>query len=145
MLVAVALLGALTHQSLSLWWPAKRGQSTFFGNYRAVRASVYAGAVVLLYVLVAVMGAILYPEYRLIILPFFYKHGLKSLGGWFELKEHFIAIGLGLLPLYWYIWKRTPLDEYVRTRAILTTILAVTVWYSFLVGHVVDNAKGFGS
>jgi diacylglycerol kinase len=31
------------------------------------------------------------------------------------------------------------------TRAIVTTLLAVIVWYSFLVGHVLNNIRGFGS
>ena len=38
-LLAVALIGALTHQALSVWWPATGGNRSFFGNFRAVRAA----------------------------------------------------------------------------------------------------------
>jgi hypothetical protein len=65
--------------------------------------------------------------------------------GLFDLKEHFVAIGLALLPAYWVCWRRPRADEPARTRAALTAILAFIVWWSFLIGHVLNNMKGFGS
>jgi hypothetical protein len=50
-----------------------------------------------------------------------------------------------LLPVYWLLWKKVPLTEQVAYRAIVTTILAAFVWYSFLVGHVLNNLRGFGT
>jgi hypothetical protein len=35
--------------------------------------------------------------------------------------------------------------EKAATRAIVTTLIAVIVWYSFIVGHVLNNIRGFGS
>jgi hypothetical protein len=64
--------------------------------------------------------------------------------GIFEIKEHFIAIGLFMLPAYWLYW-RTPLAaEQATARKYMTTILAFFVWYGFLVGHILNNIKGFG-
>jgi hypothetical protein len=154
LLLAVTLLGALTHQSLALLWPARYVAPAAGGGaadppitsaYRAVRVTLYTNAVIALYLVTAVAGAFLYGPYRISVLPFFYGHGLKLFGGIFELKEHFVVIGLALLPVYWLLWKKVPLTEQVRSRAAVTAILAVFVWYSFIVGHVLNNLKGFGT
>jgi hypothetical protein len=69
---------------------------------------------------------------------------LRPAEGAFEVKEHFAAIGLGLLPAYWYYWRLPLAPEHARTRAMLTSILAFIVWFGFLVGHVLNNIRGFG-
>ena len=154
LLLAITLLGALTHQAVALLWPAGRLAATAGGSaaspsllhaYRAVRVNLYTNAVIALFLLTAIAGAILYGPYRLTVLPFFYGHGLKLFGGVFELKEHFVVIGVALLPVYWLLWKKVPLTEQTRYRTIVTAILACFVWYSFLVGHVLNNLKGFGT
>ena len=65
--------------------------------------------------------------------------------GLFDLKEHFNSIGLALLPAYWVCWRQPRADEPARTRAAVTSVLAFIVWWSFLIGHVVNNIRGFGS
>jgi hypothetical protein len=52
---------------------------------------------------------------------------------------------MGLLPAYWYFWRKPFGEEHPRTRAALTLILAFIVWWSFVVGHIVNNIRGFGS
>jgi len=63
--------------------------------------------------------------------------------GSFELKEHAVAIGAALLPAYWYFW-RNP-DSSRATRTGVTLLLAVIVWWAFMVGHVINNIRGFAS
>lgn len=154
LLLALTLLGALTHQTVALLWPARGPAPATAGGpaapavtraYRAVRVSLYTNAVIALYLITAIAGAFMYGAYRLTVLPFFYGHGLKLFGGIFELKEHFVVIGLALLPVYWLLWKKVPLTEQTGFRASVTAILAVFVWYAFLVGHVLNNLKGFGT
>ena len=65
--------------------------------------------------------------------------------GLLELKEDFLAIGLGLLPAYWVCWRRPLGAERGGTRAALTAVLAFIVWWSFLVGHIMNDIMGFGS
>jgi hypothetical protein len=153
LLLAITLLGALTHQTVAVLWPARpvvpapggHVGSPFTRAYRGVRVQLYTNVVIWLYLITALVGAFLYGPYRLTILPYFYGHGLKLFGGVFELKEHFVVIGLALLPVYWYLWKKVALNEQVAWRAAVTTILAVFVWYSFLVGHVLNNLRGLGT
>jgi hypothetical protein len=50
-----------------------------------------------------------------------------------------------LLPAYWVCWRKPLADELGRTRAALTAVIAFIVWWSYLIGHVMNNIMGFGS
>ena len=141
-LLAVTLLGAVTHQAIGAWAPAKKPVSSFVGRIRSVPPAAYANAIIVLYVATAALGAIIYPTYRLSVRIVLEQMQLFGANGAFELKEHFVALGLGMLPAYWYFW-RQPLPDYARTRAVMTAVLAFVVWWSFLVGHVLNNIRGF--
>jgi hypothetical protein len=140
-LFAVALLGAITHQAAAVLLPAARPAGSFVGRFRAVPGPSYVNAIVVLYLVTAVLGGVLYTEYRIGVRTVVEQLGMWSAHGAFELKEHFAAVGLGLLPAYWYYWRFTGEP---RTRAVLTAFLAVIVWWNFLVGHVLNNIRGFG-
>ncbi len=141
-LLAVTLLGAITHQTIGVWMPASKPADSFVARVRSVSPVTYAGVIIALYVATAVLGAIIYPSYRLNIRIVLEQMQLSKANGSFELKEHFVALGLGMLPAYWYLW-RQPLTDYARTRAILTGIIAFIVWWGFIVGHVLNNIRGF--
>ena len=104
----------------------------------------FANAIVVLYAVSALLGAIVYLDFRVDIRPDLERAGHWQALGLFDLKEHFVAIGLALLPAYWVCWRRPHADEPARTRAALTSILAFIVWWSFLIGHVLNNIMGFG-
>ncbi len=144
-LLAVTLLGAITHQAISVWLPLRKKPGSFVGRMRSVPATSYVNAVVTLYVITATLGAIIYPEYRLSVRVVLEQLGFRVQNGLFELKEHFVAIGLGMLPAYWYFWRQPLAETYMRTRAVLTVVLAFIVWWSFLVGHILNNIRGFES
>ena len=104
----------------------------------------FANAIVALYAVSALLGAVLYLPFRVDIRP-----GLERAGQWqalgvFDLKEHFVTIGLALLPTYWVCWRQRRTDDPSRTPVALTLILAFIVWWSFLIGHVLNNIMGFG-
>jgi hypothetical protein len=143
-LVAVALLGALTHQTLATWAPAHARPGSFFGRFRAVPTAAFANAIVVLYAVSAILGAVVYLYFRVDIRPTLEQAGHWQAIGLFDIKEHFVAIGLALLPAYWVCWRQPRDGESTRTRTALTAILAFIVWWSFLIGHVTNNIKGFG-
>ena len=142
-LLAAALLGAVTHQALAASIrraePRKR---SFFARFRNTDAAAYGTPVVVLFVAVMVAGAILYPRYRLIVRPLLQTMDLRAANGAFELKEHFSAIGLILLPAYWACWKQPLAPEYGWARVWLTWMLALTVWWNFVVGQLLVAIKG---
>jgi hypothetical protein len=143
-LVAVALLGAITHQTLSACAPAKSRPGSFFGRFRTVPPAAFANAVVILYVVSALLGGIVYLYFRVDIRPHLERAGHWPALGFFDIKEHFASIGAALLPAYWVCWRRPRPDESHKMRSALTAILAFIVWWEFLTGHVVNNIRGFG-
>jgi hypothetical protein len=144
-LVAVALLGAITHQTLAAWAPATAEPDSFFGRFRAVQSASFTNAIVVLYVISALLGAILYLYFKVDIGPNLERDHHWQAIGFFDLKEDFVAIGAALLPAYWVCWRRPLVDEPSRTRVALTAVLAFIVWWGFLVGHVINNIMVFGS
>jgi hypothetical protein len=146
-LLAVALLGALTHQAMSVLMPVRqaRGETNFVTRFRAVQGAGYAAAVCALWVVTFIFGAWIYTEYRIYVRIPIEQAGFWKTQGFFEMKEHLATIGLGLLPIYWYLWKNFRNAEYNRPRKWVTGYLAGTCWFIFLVGKVVNNVRGFGS
>jgi hypothetical protein len=146
-LLAVALLGALTHQAMSVLTPVRQvaGGAGFVTRFRAVPGAGYASAVCVLWIVTFIFGAWIYTKYRIYIRIPIEQQGFWKTQGFFEMKEHLATIGLGLLPIYWYLWKNSRNAEYNSPRKWVTAYLAGTCWFNFLVGHIVNNVRGFGS
>src|SRR3954467_15690047 len=115
-LLAVALLGAVTHQLVSVWAPVRATASSrgapkgMVSRYRGVSSAAYANTIVSLFIVTTLMGWVLYAHYQLGARTFITDGGYWKTFGVFEIKEHLVAISLGMLPAYWYYW-RSPLDE----------------------------------
>lgn len=144
-LVAVALLGAITHQTLAVWIPARTHSGSFFDRFRAAPPASFANAIVVLYASSAILGAFVYFYFRVDVMPALERTRRWEALGLLELKEHFAAIGLALLPAYWVCWRQPQVDKCARARAALTAVFGFIVWWAFLVGHVLNNIMGFGS
>jgi hypothetical protein len=140
-LLAVVLLGGITHQAVSVAWPS-RNKIGIVRSYRAVSGSVYTNANIALYLATATLGGIIYPVYRIGVRTFLENARLMQATGAFELKEQFVAIGFGMLPLYWLVWRRPSEAGAKPARIAVTLILCAIVWYGFLVGHVLNNIRG---
>jgi hypothetical protein len=149
-LLAVALLGAITHQAMSVLMPVRRvagavGETGIVTRFRSVQGAGYAAAVCVLWIVIYIFGSWLYTKFRMYVRIPIEAQGFWKTQGVFDLKEHVASIGLGLLPIYWYFWKNARNTEYDSARKWLTVVLAAMVWYMFLVGHIVNNVRGFGS
>jgi hypothetical protein len=96
-------------------------------------------------VLTFVLGAWIYTQYR-----FTARLALEQLRffktvGVFEMKEHLATIGLVMLPAYWAFWRHPSAEDYAAARRQVTLFLAILIWANFLIGHIANNARGFGS
>ncbi len=144
-LMAVALLAAVTLQAASVLTSARQAAGNFIDRFSPVPAASYAAVIVILYMPQALLGAWMYLKYRLYVrIPMEQLRHWWTLGA-FEFKEHIIAMGIGLLPAYWYLWRQPLSDEDAGLRRWLTVFLAVTVWYAFGAGHVANDFRGIGS
>ena len=142
--MAVVLLAAVTLQTVAILMPVRQAAGNFVTRVRAVSPSSYVVLITILYVPTFLLGAWVYIKYRTYV-----RIPMEQLGHWwtvgtFEFKEHIVSMGMGLLPAYWYVW-RHPSEEYANVRKWLTIFLAVSVWYSFLVGHTANDFRGVGS
>lgn len=137
-LAAVVLLGGLTHQ-VAASVPVGRSVTGFLSRYRAVDGSVMANAIVLAYLVTFILGTLIYPTYRLDVRIALVEMRLPWAIGLFEIKEHWAAIGLASLPLYRHLWRS---GEAPAGRSMLTALLALVVWFNFVVGHLLNNLRG---
>jgi hypothetical protein len=143
-LLAVALLAAVTLQAVAVLLPARQAAGNFIDR-SPVPAPSYAAMIVILYVAQALMGAWIYVKYRTYVrIPMEAQRHWWMVGS-FEFKEHIAAMGLGLLPAYWYFWRQPLSAEHDIVRRWLTVFLAISVWYAFIVGHVANDFRGVGS
>jgi hypothetical protein len=144
-LLAVILLGALTHQALSVAAPVRPAVSTsgFITRFRNVRGAGYATAVCVLWVVTFILGAWIYTKYRIAIRIPLERNGYWKTLGFFELKEHATTLGLVILPAYWYFWKNAKNAAYAAARKWTTVLLTSLCWFAFIVGHLLNNARGF--
>jgi hypothetical protein len=145
-LCAIVLLGSITHQAMSAAWPS-RNKSGLIGSFRAVSGAVYTNTNIALYLVTAILGGTIYPVYRVGVRTYLESARLYPAVGSFEIKEQFISVGLGLLPLYWLVWRRPMQADAMGTgaktaRIAVTLMLCFIVWYALLVGHVLNNMKG---
>ena len=144
-LVAVALIGAITHQALATCAPYNAKPHSFFGRFRAIPAERFANAIIVLYLTSALFGAVVYLYFKIDVQPNLERDRHWHALGFFDLKEDFAVIGLGVLPAYWFCWRGADDGKHHHIRAALTLLLAFIVWWSFLVGHVLNDIRGFGS
>jgi len=141
--VAVALLAAITLQAAAVLLPAPQVAGAP-GPFGPLLTAPSATLIVILYVVQALLGAWIYIKYRTYV-----RIPMEQLSHWwtvgaFEFKEHIISMGLALLPAYWYFWQPPQSAQHPRIRIALTLFLAVTVWYSFISGHVANDFRGVG-
>lgn len=141
-MMAVFLVGAITHQAIGVWKTKPAPSGTFFQSLVNVRGMTYVNAIVLLYVITAILGGVVYPYYVLDVKGSLTDAQMNEAVGAFEIKEHFAIVGLAMLPSYWYLWKKVPATDFRRARQLNTTLIFAMVWTTFVVGHILNNIKG---
>jgi hypothetical protein len=89
-------------------------------------------------------GVVIYPTYAYHVRYLFSDEHTPWATALFEIKEHILAVGLGILPFY-YLASRDAalLAPRQRTLYLLSVwTIAAIVWYSFVVGGILVNVKG---
>ena len=143
-ILAVFLLGAITHQAIGASWPVSKKSAGFVSAVRGVNGMNYTNVVIFLFLVTFAIGTVIYPTYRLNVRTVLQEYKDLKPEGMFELKEHFLSLALALLPAYWYFWRQAS-DANRVARAVLTSLIAFAVWWGFLTGHIINNIRGFGS
>ncbi len=142
-LMAIMLIGAITHQMFSVLRRTPPAPARdFLNRFRNVNATAYVDFITWTYLITFLLGGWVYVWYRIDVRPVMEDLGYWSLFGAFEIKEHFGAFGFFLLPMYWLLWKRPELASFRSTRNAITCLFGLFVWWALVAGHIINNYKG---
>ena len=139
-LAALGLLGTLSFQAIAMGNATLPHKPSFLTRYRSFDVSGLSGIIAALLVIVVSLGGILYPYYRVTLRPYLESHDLRLINGAFEIKEHFAALAILMLPAYWAAWRNWEAPGQATARRALTWMLTAMVWWNFAVGHVLNYA-----
>ena len=137
--VTFVLVGSLTHDLLVVIKYVR-------GKFGRKKLELYYCKVALWsYVIVYILGALIYPAFRVYMRAEYFEPDLPWAMGLFELKEHWGALGLAFFFVYYYLRKsfepnveKDKLWFYVP----LCVILNVIVWYKIIIGCYLSLLKG---
>src|SRR6267143_3537682 len=103
-ILAVFLLGAITHQAVGAAWPVTKRGSGFFSSVRGVNGMSYTNAVIVLFVVTFTLGCIIYPTYRINVRTG--PAGIPAVQARGDVRDDgaSVALSLALLPVYWIFW-----------------------------------------
>lgn len=133
------LIGSMTHNLLIVigYVRGKFGRQKLEWLY--VKVSLWT------YTIVYVIGALIYPAYRVYLRHDYFDPQLPWATGLFEVKEHWGALGLAMFFVYYFLRKSfQPAEEkdklflYVP----LCLLLNVILWYKIAVGCYLTLLKG---
>jgi hypothetical protein len=142
-LLAVSLLAMVTLQAVAILMPVRQAAGHVVDRFSPVPAASYATLIVVL-ICPSAHGRVGLCQVRYVRIPMEQLRYFWTVGS-FELKEHVVTMGLGLLPAYWYFWQEPLSAEHAIVRKWVTVFLAISVWYAFLVGHTANDFRGVGS
>lgn len=137
--VTFMLVGALAHNLLTVfrYLRGKFGKKKL--ELRYIKYALWS------YVIVYVLGALIYPAYRVYIRGAYFDPELPWATGLFEVKEHWGAIGLAFFVVYYLVRKSfDPQEEPNKLyfHIPLCILLNVIVWYKVVVGCYLSVLKG---
>jgi hypothetical protein len=74
--------------------------------------------------------------------PYLELHNFRVANGAFEIKEHFAALAILMVPAYRQAWSGASAAELVLNRRALTTLICGMIWWNFLAGHLMNYTAG---
>jgi hypothetical protein len=138
---SIVLIGAATHH-------AREMRHYLRGSFaREKLEKTYARVVSVAYLATFVLGAMLYPSYRVHVRGFYLDEHAPAFSALFDLKETYasltlvVALALGALALTLRPAKTPAL---VRVYATMSFIVCAVVWFNVVAGILVVSARGVG-
>lgn len=138
---SIVLVGAATHHALQMRHYL-RGR---FGREKLEK--LYAKVVSVAYVATFVLGAMLYPSYRVHVRGYYLDAHAPAFSGLFDLKETYaslalvVAVALGALA---YTLRPAETPALVRVYAVMSFVVCGVVWFNIVAGILVLSVRGIG-
>jgi len=139
LIAAGVLVGSLIHNLLIVnnYVHGKFGRKK--REWYFVRVSLWS------YVIVYVLGCLIYPAFRIYFRATYFDTDLPWATGLFEVKEHWGSLGLAFFCVYYYLRKNFEPDvekDKLWLYVPLCVLLNVIVWYKVIVGCYLSLLKG---
>lgn len=138
---SIALIGAATHHALQM-------RHYLRGRYgREKLEKTYAKVVSVAYVVTFVLGAMLYPSYRVHVRGYWLDRHAPVFSELFDLKETYaslvlvVAMALGALA---FTLRPAETPALTRVYAVMSLIICAVVWFNVIAGILVVSAHGVG-
>lgn len=137
LLLGVLLLGAITHHA----WLVVCGKI----RDRARQVRRYAFWASLAYLVCFLWGIWIYPSFRYYVRAAHQDAQAPWATGLFEIKEHWAALGLAVLPFYYLSSRSLKSLEAatLRWHTVSAAWMAIIAWYSFVLGAFLTDMKGW--
>ena len=133
------LVGSMTHNLLCVIGYLR-------GRFRRQRLELlYAKVAFWTYIIVYVLGALIYPAFRVYIRGNYFDPQIPWATGLFEVKEHWGAVGLALFFVYYFLRRNFQPDnekEKLFLYVPLCFLLNLILWYKVIVGCYLSLLKG---
>lgn len=138
---SIVLIGAATHHALHM-------RHYLRGRFnRAPLEKLYARVIAVAYVATFLIGAVLYPTYRVHVRGYYLDRYAPFFSGLFDVKEVFaalallVAVGLGALASTF-----KPAEEkwFVPVYAAMSFLVCGVVWLNVIAGVVIVSVRGVG-
>ena len=138
---AIVLIGRTTHGGLLAlaWLRGRPGRPKLQRIYAAVTAWTYG--------ITFVLGVVLYPPFRLDVRAAYLDRELPLASAFFEVKEHWLAIGLFVIACCWSLRhllgrkEREPLSTLAH---LLAVTLVPVVWLAMFTGLALTAIRPVG-
>lgn len=138
---SVVLLGAATHHLLLMRFYVR-------GRFeRIALEKTYAKVTAVAYTVNFVLGALLYPTYRVHVRGYHLDRFAPRYAGFFDVKETYAALalllaaGLGVLA---YAWRPREEPHLAPVVAGMSLVVCAVVWFNSIVGVLVMSVRGIG-
>lgn len=138
---SIVLIGAATHHALQMRHYL-RGR---FGREKLEKT--YAKVVSVAYVVTFVLGALLYPSYRVHVRAYHLDHLAPAFAELFDVKETYaslalvVAVALGALAC---TLRPAETPALVRVYAVMSFVVCAVVWFNVVAGILVVSVRGVG-
>jgi hypothetical protein len=138
---SIVLIGAATHHALQMRHYL-RGRFT-----RIALEKTYAKVIAVAYIATFVVGALLYPTYRVHVRGYYLDRYAPFFSGLFDVKEVYaslaliVAAGLGALA---YTFRPSEERWFVPIYAVMSFIVCAVVWMNVIAGILIVSIRGAG-
>lgn len=137
--VTFVLVGSMTHNLIIVIGYLRGKFARQKLELRYVKISLWS------YIIVYVTGVLIYPAYKIYIRNTYFDPELPWATGLFEVKEHWGALALAFLFVYYFLRKSFRPDEEKQKLFLyvpLCFLLNIIVWYKVVVGCYLSLLKG---